>query len=677
MALVQTTSGSSTTATLVLTFGQNISPGHSVIIALAGYDVATGTATITGANGEVLTNVVTDSGSDACIWYISASGGNYTQVTVTCAQGGISAWAYEVSTVIAFDQISSGDTGTTAWTSGAAPASSQAVEFWVGIVYTNYATAIGSVTGPSSPWTNLTQIADVTQPDASFATCLSGYQITSAAGAATYAGTAAATPSYDAAAVATFSYVAADNPVAQRGTPVLAAATASAAMSIQGTWPTGSVQTAGDLLVAVVTGYGTTSITVGTPGTALAAGWYAIQDSYNTVAGKNFTSIWVKIATGGDTAPTFNATTTGTAADSSLQVIMYDLFDTSGGTPQVTAALGSLSGTSGSLTETSVANVPVAGCFSIAATICSQGLTASATTWSAPAAPWVTTGQTQTASRRSQMAAAYQLNPSSGATVSATFTHSRTSTLQSGAVVTAQPPASGGLSVFCAQGGTGPSMGLELNVYVLTGALLAAPIGTTASQISTTPNVSITPAATGSLIYLAVTNNTAAASFTAETATPAAANLADVLNAGTYGTFHTTSVTTAGTPVLCGATNAGITAGALAAAEIKAAPGRTLTQDPSTPAATGTSTAGSVMTAAFAPPPGSLLLAVVASKGWASGAVTMSVADTSGHTWAEQVSFGTSGNGYAGIWTAVVPGAGTSAGTGSTVNQAIKRAALW
>ena len=430
---------------------------------------------------------------------------------------------------------------------------------------------------------------------------------------------------------------------------------------------------AGDLLVAAVTGYGTTYFEM----TASPADWFAATGTWSIAAGNPQSAIYLKVATGSDTAPTFTATTTGTAGDSSLQVVLYDLSDDSGLTP-VPYVFGNMSGTSGSGTVTASAVTPSAGCFAIAAEICSQGTTAATTTWTAPASPWTITGQNQTASAQSQMCAAYQANPTSGANVAATFTHGRTSTAQAATILLIAPPSAvpSAFTVGATQSGTGAFAGMGLDVYTMAGAAVN-PVGATASKVATTPNASITPLGTGSRIFGAVENNTASASFTAETATPFALNQPDSANAVSYGSFATTAVTTAGTPVLCGATNAGITAGAFAAAEILAAPGRTLTELTASEPVTAVTAMGlSLQTMAFVPPPGTLLMALVAADGntGAGLIVNMTVASIPALTWTEQVSFHTATNAYAGVWTAFVSQPPEHP---VMIPQAVKRAALW
>ena len=88
--------------------------------------------------------------------------------------------------------------------------------------------------------------------------------------------------------------------ISQRGSAIIiASAAASASMSVQGTWPTGSTQTAGDLLIAVFTGYGTTTAQEDPP----PAGWTEIAGAFNTNAGMDFCSVFYKVAAAGTPPP--------------------------------------------------------------------------------------------------------------------------------------------------------------------------------------------------------------------------------------------------------------------------------------------------------------------------------------------------------------------------------------
>jgi hypothetical protein len=451
--------------------------------------------------------------------------------------------------------------------------------------------------------------------------------------------------------------------VSQRGTPVIATSVVTGtAYTVTGVYPTGSVQTAGDLLVAVVSGYGSGTCLFG----ATPAGWTQVDNTFDFGAGTQEIGIYTKIAAGGDAAPVFTATM-NTITTSSLQVVMYDLFDGSGGTPQVITG-GSNFGTTGTITVTTSGNVPSAGCFAISGAITSQGTTLAASTWTTPAS-WTLGATSPTGSTlASQMASYTFAGPPSGSTLACLFTHSRTSTLQTAVSIVVQPPAARGMSVIATSSGAGLVEGLGLTVKVVTGAV-TAPVGTTGSA-NAVANVSVNPAATGSWIYGANINDSLSGAWTPETGITFSQNDMDTYNGTTYGTFRTTGTTTAATPVLSGASDT-ITRGGVAAAEIKAA--GTLAEDASSPNLPWSASATSIQTSWFVPPPGALLVAMVSSSGMSAAQVSATVTDTAGLAWTQVAVANTSGGGYAGVWLASVP----TSYRPVMIQQAVKRASLW
>jgi hypothetical protein len=210
------------------------------------------------------------------------------------------------------------------------------------------------------------------------------------------------------------------------------------------------------------------------------------------------------------------------------------------------------------------------------------------------------------------------------------------------------------LTVTASQGGTGTDDGIILTVKVLTGALAAAAQNGTqdASTSITTPQLAITPTATGSWVYGAVTNVAAATAFTANGSTTFSQNVLYAGDGDTFGTFRSTGTTTAATPVTVGASAPAETTGNLiwAAAEILAA--TTLAEDPSSPAGKNTTTATTISTASFSPPGGSLLVAVVSNNGTGSGTLTVTVSDTLDLTWTQLAN---TTYDRASVWVAQVP----------------------
>ena len=163
--------------------------------------------------------------------------------------------------------------GSAAWTSGSTGTTSQAAELWIGAVF-GYSSGGGAVTvtGPSSPWVNETQVTPSTG-----IFLYAGYQITAATGAAAYSGTVSGVPDHDlyyAAAVATF-----------RASSGAAGAAALAPLSVTGTGASGSDFSSGTVTLAPLSVTGTSgevsnaaaavtlpALNVITPGAITAAG---------------------------------------------------------------------------------------------------------------------------------------------------------------------------------------------------------------------------------------------------------------------------------------------------------------------------------------------------------------------------------------------------------------------
>lgn len=196
--------------------------------------------------------------------------------------------------------------------------------------------------------------------------------------------------------------------------------------------------------------------------------------------------------------------------------------------------------------------------------------------------------------------------------------------------------------------------GIALAVKVLLNAAIP-PGGTTNSTTTiTTPNLAITPSASGSLVYGALVSANGSTLWTPNGSTTSIQNVSDATNNSAYLNYKSTAITTAATPVTLGASApTGITAGGLAEAEILAI--STLIEDSSAPANVTSSAASTVTTAAFTPPNGSLVVAMVASDGGAS-VTTMAVTGGNSGTWTELVKANGTAKGYAGVWVYRVPG---------------------
>ena len=220
--------------------------------------------------------------------------------------------------------------------------------------------------------------------------------------------------------------------------------------------------------------------------------------------------------------------------------------------------------------------------------------------------------------------------------------------------------------VTATSGGTTAAVGMALTVKALTGAATVAEIvsgGATASfyanGTSQAPQASITPNASGSVVYGALTENygvTSGNTFTADSSTTFSQNVADTVSSAIYGTLKS-GVTTASTGLTLGGTAPDNAYTVAALAEILAASGSAITE-----AATATVnatypgqyyTTAAAQTAVFASTPaaGDLLVAMVsANSDWTNGDASVTVTDSSGLTWTELVS--TTSPGYAGVFIA-------------------------
>lgn len=204
-----------------------------------------------------------------------------------------------------------------------------------------------------------------------------------------------------------------------------------------------------------------------------------------------------------------------------------------------------------------------------------------------------------------------------------------------------------GLTVTATQGGA-TTGGTALVVRVVTSAKVpASQTGAAVGAQSSTPNLSITPNATGSLLYtVGLTTNAAG-----PTAEPGVTLITSLGATGLdFNFYKSTSTTTSGTPVLMGSsTGTGI---AISVAEILASSG-SVSEWTSQP---GAITSGTTVatTGNFSPPPNSLLVAMASSNGGA-GTTTMTITDTWGLTWTNLQQENGGSHGYTGIWIAQVP----------------------
>jgi len=148
-------------------------------------------------------------GSQTAIWVNGSTGGSQTVIDINFTFGftattSISVCAladiYEVSGIQypVVDRISSGNISSgTSWSSGSTSATARATEIWFGVagITPTADNTTSTVTGPASPWVNSTvlqtsvQAGGTSSSDTLYNYQISGYQIVSSTGTATYSGT--------------------------------------------------------------------------------------------------------------------------------------------------------------------------------------------------------------------------------------------------------------------------------------------------------------------------------------------------------------------------------------------------------------------------------------------------------------------------------------------------------
>lgn len=218
--------------------------------------------------------------------------------------------------------------------------------------------------------------------------------------------------------------------VTQVGTPgTVVTQSGSNTGTVTGAFSGTQPRTAGDLLVAVVTAYGTTSA-----GAISNTGATWTQKAAVTASSVAETTIWTLIAAGADAAPTFTATMVGTAASELMTCFLIELTGTDLVTP--VAATGTNTGTIGTLTVTTGANVPATGCYAISGwNIVSASNT---TTWT-PGASWTNASTTGATTAVDHAMCDIFSSPPASSTLAEIGTHGVTSTFQSGAILVARP----------------------------------------------------------------------------------------------------------------------------------------------------------------------------------------------------------------------------------------------
>ena len=390
-AIIQETSGSSSTATLTLTFTNNLTYGNGIVVCVTSYLawISGNIVSVTSGSGDTFQAATYDTHfGNAIFWTPAAYGGtNTVTITVTAGYGdtitdGIFGYAYEVPPLASLDkqattQVTTG--GLTSWASGTTAATTSANELWVGYAVTyNATTAGGTITGPGSGgWVNQTPLAaNPVHIGSNYFNVISGYQFPGSTGTVTYSGTCSSQAQTSAQVAA---FILATPPSGQTGfisasdsyTPVTATGP-SATLSVT---PPPAYAT-GDLLVMIAHGNASGTVYPSAP-----AGWTQVSAAASPLG------VFTKTAAASETAYTV---TFSTSCFSVATIAAYP--------PGTTVAKSSFSSSAASAVSFTPA-FPAGVSTSQQVLLCAaaatsevlvEGDTTDSGNFSLPGAPWVT-----------------------------------------------------------------------------------------------------------------------------------------------------------------------------------------------------------------------------------------------------------------------------------------------
>jgi len=225
--LLQSVSNTTTGTSLTLTLPRSTGAGNTVIVTAVS-SATPANPTISGITlGGLADNFASSASAGSTstdnattmMWADPGCAGGQTSLSVsftTGNTGSICGTAMEFAgllTASVVDKTAGSPNGSTStsWTSTATSALAQPYEVAIGTVGAFNATAIGTITGPSSPWTNLTQETSAS----THLGLLTGYQVLASTSAVSYAGSFGVTANY-AALVVTFKAVGVISPASGR-----------------------------------------------------------------------------------------------------------------------------------------------------------------------------------------------------------------------------------------------------------------------------------------------------------------------------------------------------------------------------------------------------------------------------------------------------------------------------
>lgn len=198
LTVVQTTSGSAPQPAdrVTITFNNPIGVTHGIIICVA---CNAGVVVSNVIGPDTFTTVPETNNVTSTILYCGSSVGGYSSFTVTVpnpggggSDTGLIVFAYEASGPITLDKEHDTNTNVAgAWTSGATATTTQNKELWIGMGAFQSSNSGDTITGPSSPWVNLTEIDSVAATSVrgvGALAAISGSQSVTSTGSATYSG---------------------------------------------------------------------------------------------------------------------------------------------------------------------------------------------------------------------------------------------------------------------------------------------------------------------------------------------------------------------------------------------------------------------------------------------------------------------------------------------------------
>lgn len=212
---------------------------------------------------------------------------------------------------------------------------------------------------------------------------------------------------------------------------------------VSSAWGTGQTRSAGNLLIAVLAGFGSTSAGPSSQFTGT-SGWTKQREGNST---HNVAAIWTKPATGGDAAPQFVTNVAGT--HQAVTCALYELHDSAGSVPVVDTGGAGTGGTTSPLTVTTAANVAAAGEYALGVQANGNTIASQTITWNPPGGGWTNAFTPEPSSHFGHFVVATQAGPASGGTLSYAPPWSYSSnapTDQAGAVLVIAPgipPANG------------------------------------------------------------------------------------------------------------------------------------------------------------------------------------------------------------------------------------------